>query len=91
MPNSRKTPKDPTDPNTLAFMIVGDLTGDEENREPVQMSKPDALQLAAVARLGGLEGGPARAKKLTPEERSEIARKAAQARWAKKDSSEKKS
>ena len=37
----------------------------------------------ALGRLGGLKGGKARAKKLTPEERSEIARKAVMARWAK--------
>ena len=37
-----------------------------------------------LGRRGGLKGGPARAKKLTPEERSESARKAAKARWAKK-------
>ena len=35
----------------------------------------------ALGRLGGKKGGPARAKKLTPEQRSESARKAAQARW----------
>jgi hypothetical protein len=87
MPTPKK--KDPTDPNALAFMIVGDLT--DEDRVPVQPSKPDAIQLAAIARLGGLEGGPARAKKLTPEERSEIARKAAQARWGKRDSTVKRS
>jgi len=34
-------------------------------------------------RKGGLKGGKARAKVLTPEERSEIARLAAQARWKK--------
>ena len=37
----------------------------------------------ALGRLGGLKGGPARAKKLTAEERSESARKAVKARWAK--------
>ena len=37
----------------------------------------------ALGRLGGLKGGPARAEKLTAEERSESARKAVQARWAK--------
>ncbi len=37
-----------------------------------------------LGRLGGLKGGKARAEKLTPEQRSEIARKAAKARWAKK-------
>ena len=37
-----------------------------------------------LGRLGGLKGGKARAAKLTKEERSAIAKKAAQARWAKK-------
>jgi hypothetical protein len=35
----------------------------------------------ALGRKGGLKGGPARAAKLTQEERSESARKAVQARW----------
>jgi hypothetical protein len=35
----------------------------------------------ALGRRGGKKGGPARAAKLTPEERRAIARKAAQARW----------
>lgn len=37
----------------------------------------------ALGRKGGQKGGPARAAKLTPKERSESARKAVQARWAK--------
>ncbi|MFC1499234.1 hypothetical protein ACFLS1_12305 [Verrucomicrobiota bacterium] len=41
----------------------------------------------ALGRLGGLKGGPARAKKLTAEQRSEIGRKAAAARWDKKKKS----
>lgn len=41
----------------------------------------------ALGRLGGLKGGAARAKVLTPEQRSEIARKAVVARWAKKKQS----
>lgn len=36
---------------------------------------------AELGRLGGLKGGPARAKKLSPERRSEIARQAANTRW----------
>ena len=46
--------------------------------------KPDERNPAAVelGRLGGKKGGRARADKLTPEERSEIAKKAAAARWA---------
>jgi hypothetical protein len=35
----------------------------------------------ALGRLGGLKGGHARAKALTPQRRREIARSAAQARW----------
>ena len=42
---------------------------------------PAAVELG---RLGGLKGGKARAAKLTPEQRKEIARKAAKARWDKK-------
>lgn len=37
-----------------------------------------------LGRLGGLKGGKARAEKLTPEQRKEIASKAVKARWAKK-------
>jgi hypothetical protein len=37
----------------------------------------------ALGRKGGLKGGPARAAKMTPEERSESARKAVLARWEK--------
>lgn len=47
--------------------------------------KPKKKNPAAVmlGRLGGLKGGHARAAKMTPEERSESARKAVQARWEK--------
>jgi hypothetical protein len=37
-----------------------------------------------LGRRGGLKGGRARADKLTPDERKEIARKAAKARWDKR-------
>jgi hypothetical protein len=47
--------------------------------------KPKKKNPAAVmlGRLGGLKGGHARAAKMTPEQRSESARKAVQARWEK--------
>lgn len=38
----------------------------------------------ALGRLGGLKGGKARADKLTPEQRREIARKGGLNRWKKK-------
>jgi len=39
---------------------------------------------AKLGRKGGKLGGTARAANMTPEQRSEAARKAVQARWAKK-------
>jgi hypothetical protein len=53
----------------------------EDNDQP---ETEDGKNPAAVAlgRLGGKKGGKARAEKLTPEERSEIARKAAKKRWS---------
>ena len=44
-----------------------------------------------LGRLGGLKGGKERARRMTPKERSESARKAAKARWAKKRQQEKES
>ena len=62
--------------NQLAKMIVDLSTGDE--------TEPELSPKAKAGRLGGLKGGDARAKKLTPAKRSEIARKAAAARWQNK-------
>jgi hypothetical protein len=42
---------------------------------------PKNLNAVALGRLGGLKGGHARARALTPQRRQEIARNAAQARW----------
>lgn len=39
----------------------------------------------ALGKLGGMKGGKARAEKLTPERRKEIAKKAAEKRWKNKD------
>ena len=44
--------------------------------------------LAKIGSKGGKRGGPARAKKLSPEERSRIGREGAQARWRKMKDSE---
>ena len=53
-----------------------------ENQDP---SDDELRELARIlGRRGGLKGGKARAAKMTPEERSESARKAVKARWAKK-------
>ena len=51
------------------------------------LAQESAKNLAAVAlgRLGGKRGAPARARKLTPEQRKEIAKRVAQAKWSAKD------
>jgi len=76
-------PKRPRDSNELAKLIVDIATN--VAREPEPASEPKAKNPAAVAlgRLGGRKGGRARAAKLSDEQRSEIARKAAKARWDK--------
>ena len=53
--------------------------------EKHEWSDEELRELAReLGRRGGLKGGRARAEKLTPEERKEIARKAAKARWDKR-------
>jgi len=49
----------------------------------VKATKKKDPAAVALGRKGGKKGGPARAAKLTPKQRSESARKAVQARWAK--------
>jgi len=68
----------PRDLNKLAAAIAAEATG-EEPEEPPSDKNPHAV---ALGRLGGQKGGKARAKKLTAEQRREIAKKAAAARWA---------
>ena len=62
--------------NQLAAAIVQAAT--EGEREIEDKRDPAAV---ALGRKGGLKGGKARAAKLTPEQRSEIAKKAAAKRW----------
>ena len=58
-----------------------DQATDEPDSADKARKNPAAVELG---RLGGLKGGPARAKKLSAKRRSEIAKKAAATRWAKK-------
>ena len=67
------TPKRPRDTNQLAKMVVDIASGEQ----------PEATKNQVRASKAGAVGGPARAKVLTPEQRSEIAREAASARWKK--------
>lgn len=73
MPKRSRKPKDL---NLLAASIVEETT--RESQADLPQKNPAAV---ALGRLGGKKGGLARAKKLTPEQRKEIAKKAAAARW----------
>lgn len=72
----------PTDVNELAKRLVDEATGDAPRHDPDAGKDPAAV---ALGRKGGLKGGKARAAKMTPEQRSEAARKAAAARWGASD------
>lgn len=71
--------KRPRDPNQLAKLVVDIATGEVE--DTVSGRKKGA---PVRGRAGGLKGGNARAGFLTQEQRIDIARLAAQARWKKK-------
>lgn len=74
-------PKRPTDINQLAASVVRAATEGEDLADEFEGKNPAAVMLG---RLGGKKGGRARADKLTAEQRSEIARRAAAARWSKR-------
>jgi len=74
MPTGPRGQKRPADVTGNAVHVMRVLTGEIEETEPLKS-----------ARKGGLKGGKARAKALSPEERADIARAAAAARWKKAD------
>jgi hypothetical protein len=70
MPKRSSKKKDPN-------IIAADVTRQATDEASI-VKNPAAV---ALGRLGGKKGGRARAAKLTPEQRSDIAKKAARARW----------
>lgn len=76
MPKGPKGQKSPADVIGNAVRVMRIATGEDTE------DTPDDGKL--YARKGGLKGGAARAKKLTPAQRAEIAQVAAQARWKKR-------
>ena len=73
MTNRRKRPRDISQ---RAKTIVGIATGELEDKVPDDGKDKAAQEL-------GRKGGKARAENMTPERRTEIAKKAALARWKK--------
>jgi hypothetical protein len=74
MPTGPKGQKRKADVIGNAVLIAKIATGEVEDETPLKS-----------ASKGGKKGGPARAKALTPDQRAEIARTAAAARWKKGD------
>lgn len=66
------------DVNQSAFDAVQRVVSLAEDATKRREKNPAAV---ALGRLGGLKGGKARAEKLSASDRSEIARRAADARW----------
>ena len=76
MPKGPQGQKRPADVIGNAVKVMRIATGEEEEEFEDDGKDPAAKAL-------GARGGKARASKLTPEQRSAIARKAAEKRWAK--------
>lgn len=74
MPKGPSGQKQPGDVIGAAIKVAKIATGEVED---------ETMTGKEYAQKGGLKGGVVRAKKLTPEQRSEIAKKAAQTRWHK--------
>jgi len=63
--------------NEIAFRVTQDATGEA----PLESEREKNPAAVALGKLGGAKGGKARAAKLSREQRSDIARRAAAARW----------
>jgi hypothetical protein len=79
MPDRSSKAKRPKDTNQLAAAIVAAAT----EGEPPEAEDTRDRAAVELGRKGGLKGGKARAARLTPEQRRQIARTAALARWQK--------
>ena len=79
---TRKTPSE--DPEVAAVRAVAGRAANDLGPSGV-VRKPKNPAAVALGRLGGKKGGKARAEKLSPERRSDIASVAARARWSRTD------
>jgi hypothetical protein len=77
MPKGPKGEKRPADVNAAAVMVAKIATGEIED----DLATPEAEGKDPNAAALGRKGGRARAEKMTPERRAEIASKAAAKRW----------
>jgi len=76
-PQRRKTPRD----GNQRAKLIADMVYGEAEPMPEPTKDPERVERG---KKGGAKGGKLRAERLSPERRSEIARKAADARWGNK-------
>ena len=75
------------DLNTTAFSVVRQAVGQDDPATIAQSLDNAELRrqlMKEMGRRGGKKGGKARARNLTAEQRSDIAKRAAAKRWAQK-------
>lgn len=85
MTKQKKTAKLRRDASEVAFRVMQEATGEAPKTLPPgerTEKNPEAVKRGSK---GGKKGGTAKAKKLSPQERTEAARLAAQARWKRAD------
>ena len=79
----KRSGKPPRDVNALAKFIVDKATGNVPDDPAPDERSLESQAAAILGRKGGLKGGKARAESLSAKKRTEIAKKAAAARWKK--------
>jgi hypothetical protein len=81
--SSKKPPKKREDEAQAAVRAITTIAERSEQEPAVEITPEMRAAAVAFGRMGGKLGGPARAASLSPKKRSEIAKKAAAARWHK--------
>jgi hypothetical protein len=79
VPDPKRKRTRPRDPSQLAKLVFDIASGEVEDTISKDKRHPESVK----GRAGGKKGGKARAQHLTPEQRQDIAKLAAQARWKK--------
>ena len=84
MAKPKRALKRPSDPMQLA-KLIGDIATGQVKDETQGTPTPDEIRrvMSALGKIGGQKGGEARARSLSKKRRTEIAKKAATARWKK--------
>jgi hypothetical protein len=75
-----KLPKQPNDKSRITRRVVSETARNENIIEPPTRAQI-SFHMAQLGRKGGKKGGKRRLETMTSQERIEIAKKAARARW----------